>query len=337
VNKRRLVLDSLGMYQLSDMKNREKPDAVTEAVCEWLLEGGEPGAYSGPDPGRTHGLSPLLAKEAGHADISLSMAADWFRREQVLSPVLKRISEEGAALWAVKGFDLARSVYPFPGGRPMCDADLFLKREDRLRILSIFKQCGWSGTSPGDGIFTADIVSEMKLYKHRTMVELHSHIFYFPATFPGNLPADLFENSRHLEPGLNGFAWHNALLMVLIHMLTNVTVRPVWWVDICLLCAKITEDSTWRKFTRNAFDTRLGCEIASALSVASESLGAAVPRQVIQVLNTDDGRTDILDKLRTGQKVPTLMNLKCLTGWKRISWFFALLWLILTRQSPLRS
>lgn len=319
------------------MKNTAQPDAITKAACRWLLSGGVPGAYRGPDPGIAHGLAPLLAKEMRRKNISLSAAAGSFRQEQIIRPVLERIGKEGALVWAVKGFDLARSVYPFPGARPMADADLFVEDRDRQKILSIFEQSGWSRGSPGDGIFNAGIVSEMKMYRHGAMVELHTHIFYFPATFPGKLPTDLFENGRLLEPGLMGFAWHNALLLVLIHMLTNCEMRPVWWVDTCLLCRKVSEAETWNAFARNATDTNLGCALASLLITAANALGAPVPEKVINVLKMNDsGREDIVEKLKAGKKVPTLLNLKHLTGWKKVSWSYALLWLVLTGQHPLR-
>ena len=325
------------MYQLSDMKTIEQPDAITEAACRWLLSGGLPGTYAGPDPGIAHDLQPLLAKEMERRDLNLSAAAAWFRQEQIVRPVLERISGEGMRLWAVKGFDLARSVYPFPGGRPMCDADLFVEDKNRQKILNIFARSGWSRGSPGDGIFNAGIVSEMKMYKHGIMAELHTHIFYFPATFPGRLPSDLFENGRLLEPGLMGFAWHNALLMVLLHTLTNIRIRPVWWVDICLLCMKVSEAESWNKFTRNAFETKLGNSIAYLLGTASVRLGAPVPEGVLKVLNIgNSGKEDIIEKLKVGRKVPTLLNLKHLTGWKKISWLYALFWLVLTGQHPLR-
>ncbi|MCK4672206.1 MAG: nucleotidyltransferase family protein, partial [Candidatus Aegiribacteria sp.] len=233
--------------------------------------------------------------------------------------------------------DLARSVYPFPGARPMADTDLFVEDRNLQKILSAFNQSGWSRGSPGDGIFNAGIVSEMKMYRHGAMVELHTHIFYFPATFPGKLPTDLFENGRLLEPGLMGFAWHNALLMVLIHMLTNSQMRPVWWVDTCLLCRKISEAGTWNAFARNASETKLGGSLASFLLTAVNALGAPVPEKVIDVLKRNDSsRQDIVEKMKTGRRVPTLLNLKRLTGWKKVSWSYALLWLVLTGQHPLR-
>lgn len=335
--KRRVVSIQSLMYQLSCMKNTAQPDAITEAACRWLLSGGVSGTYTGPDPGMDHGLAPLLAKEMGRKDISLFAAAGWFRTEQIIKPVLERISGENAEVWAVKGFDLARSVYPFPGSRPMADADLFVEDRNRQKILSTFEKSGWTRGSPGDGIFNTDIVSEMKMYRHGAMVELHTHIFYFPATFPGKLPADLFENGRLLEPGLMGFAWHNALLMVLIHMLTNSELRPVWWVDTCLLCRKVSEAGTWNRFAWNASETKLGSALASLLVTAVNALEAQVPEKVIEVLSRNESiREDIVEKLKAGRKVPTLLNLKHLTGWKKISWAYALLWLVLTGQHPLR-
>ncbi len=319
------------------MKQVLKPDEITKSACQWLLEGAEQGSYSGPDPGAFHDLSPLLSRETGRKEISLSYAARWFRQEQITRTVLQEMAKQGIRVWAVKGFDLARSIYPFPGGRPMCDADLFIERKDRLEIMSIFQRCGWSKGSPGDGIFTSDIVSEMKMYKHNVMVELHTHIFYFPATFPGKLPLDLFEKGRLLEPGLMGFAWHNALLLVIIHLLTNVSIRPVWWVDVCLLCRKVTEAGTWDEFRQNAFTTKLGSAIALPLETAVSQLNAEVPSGVIRSLqNNHSGREAILEKLRKGNKVPTLLNLKYLSGWQRISWGYALFFLILTGKNPLK-
>lgn len=319
------------------MKNIKIPDAITTAACRWILSGEIRGAYDGPDPPVTHGLAPVLSKETGRKDVSLSMAADWIRREHIVKPVLERISEQGFAVWAIKGFDLARSVYSFPGGRPMSDVDLFIKKEDIHKVLAVFDLCGWSGKSPGSNIFSAGIVSEIKMCRQDTMAELHTHIFYFPATFPGKLPSDLFENGRSLEPGLIGFAWHNALLMVVLHMMTNIDLRPVWWVDICLLCKKVTEARTWDVFSRNAHATKLNNQIVSILSIADEVLGAPIPGNVVDVLGkSDSGRGYIVDKLKIGRRIPTLLNLKHLVGWKKISWFFALLWLVFTGQRPMR-
>ena len=301
------------------------------------MNGCIPNGYDGPDPGSTHDLSPLLSRETGSRELYLKSVASWFRQEQIINPTLEKLEAEGSRIWAFKGFDLARSVYPFPGGRQMCDADFMVEESHLQHVISIFRAEGWEIRTPGIGVFNSGIVSELKMHRMGSGAEIHTHIFYFPGTFPGRLPPDLYNEGRLLEPGLMGFAWHNALLLCLIHMLTHTDLRPAWWVDICLLCAKVTEADSWKRFAGNAWGTCLGRPLASLLSTATTSLGAPVRPEVISMLESDRrGRDGIIEKLKTQSKVPTLLNLLHMTGWKRVSWFFPILWLALTGQHPLR-
>lgn len=319
------------------MKNNYQTDLVTKETCKWLSKGARSGQYTGPKPELNHGLIPLLSRELALTEVNLQSTAMWFKQEQILRKVLIKIDKAGIVVWAVKGYDLSRSVYPFPGGRPMCDADLFIQEKDRQKALSVFLDDGWTRVSPGDGVFTSGIVSEMKMLKQGLMAELHTHIFYFPATFPGKLPYDLFTDGRLLEPGLMGFAWHNALLLVIIHLLTNTSIRAVWWIDIYLLCNKITESDGWEKFLVNAKSTNLCNSIALPLATSMNDLGALVPKWVIKTLREQSsGRDKILTELKKGKKIPTLLNIKHLTGWKKLSWSFALFWLILSGKNPLK-
>ncbi len=260
----------------------------------------------------------------------------WIRREEVILPVLRRLGAAGISVWAFKGFDLARSLYPFTGARSMSDIDLFLRTGTRGPILEGFRDEGWTMATPGRGVFASGIVSEVKLRKLDTMVELHSHIFYFPATFPGSLPHDLFCGDRQLAPGLRAFSWHDSLLLVVLHALINSWMRPVWWVDLSLLCTKVTETGTWREFTLNATRTRLGPSICSLLTTVSSSLSARVPGKVLDMLESQGNEGGaILEGLRKGKKIPTLMNLRYLRGWRRPSWFYTLIWMIISRRRPL--
>jgi hypothetical protein len=318
-------------------KNSIQPDRITVHTCRWLMNGCISGGYDGPDPGTTHDLSPLLSGETANRELYLKSTASWFRREQIINPVLEKLEAEGCRIWAFKGFDLARSVYPFPGGRQMCDADFMVEESHLRHVISAFRTEGWEIRTPGDGVFNSGIVSELKMHRMDSSAEIHTHVFYFPATFPGRLPSDLYSEGRLLEPGLMGFAWHNTLLMCLLHMLTHIDLRPAWWVDVCLLCAKVTETGSWKVFTENAWGTCLGKPLASLLSTAAVNLDAPVPQEVTSVLESDDrGREGIIEKLNARSKVPTLLNLIHLTGWKRISWLFSILWLALTGQHPLR-
>ena len=312
------------------------PDRVTRAACTWLLDGGRKGAYRGPDPGDAHDLSPLLAGETGRPRLRLLASGQWLRRRQLVRPVLRRLDDLGGRVWAIKGFDLAESVYPSPGGRLMCDVDLLVESDMVAAARSCFPSGEWVRGTPGDGVFSAGIVSEMKYLRWNTMVELHTHIFYFPATFPGRLPGDLFEGGREIAPALRGLAWHNALLIVLLHMLCHTVLRPAWWVDAVLLCNRVFEAGFWHDFCRGAAMTALGRELAGLLDTAAD-LGAPVPARVTAALrNAPLQRGGILRTLRRGRGWPTLANLAHLRGWRRLSWLYPMLWLALTGGRPIR-
>jgi hypothetical protein len=311
-------------------------DPILAAACAWLAAADGHAAYAGPDPG-DHDLAPLLSRETGRRQLYLSWTAEWFRSEETVRPALAGTADSGARLWAVKGADLARSVYPFPAARTMCDLDFMVERDHLGRVLSAFAAEGWKLASPGWGVFTSGIVSELKLSKSGIRVELHTHPFYFPATFPGRLPGDLLLGGRELDTGLLGLAWHNALLWCVLHMLTNRVLRPVWWVDLFLLSCRVSGAGTWREFYAGAAGTGLGGAVSDLLSDAVRRTGAPVPPDVTSSLAACRSRRErVLEGLLGESGRPSLTNLLHLGGWRRVSWLFAVLWLRATGGSVVR-
>lgn len=310
-------------------------DEVTASACRWLLEGAEPGRYCGPVPDPGHDLACLLARETGRRELVLSSEAVWVRRMESLRPVTERLHAAGADLRAAKGFDLAQCLYSSPGARPMSDVDLYVRQRDIAMVISVFRMDGWSVSLPGRGLLDSGVVSEVKLLKNDLIVELHTHVFYFPALFPGRLPRGLFEGGRELEPCLRGFPWPFGLLLAVLQVLSGPAVRPAWWTDICLLCREVDRSRLWREFTRYAWMTRLGPQVSGVLEEAV-ALGAPVPPGVLRVLRESPAAGyRCLAALRQGRRRPSVMNLLRLTGWRRVSWFYALLWMTVSRRDPM--
>lgn len=251
------------------------------------------------------------------------------RRKTLLQPVLALLEREETPVFAFKGFDLARSLYPFPEGRPMADADFILPREKLERVLSAFVRSGW--TAGASGPCMAGVTSELKLRLHSVTAELHTHVFFYPDLFPGRLPADLYEDGRVLGPGLRGLAWHNALLLVLLHMLANSRIRPVWWVDTALLCARVEDDGLWERFWTGAAGTGLGPGIAKLLVSLVSAADAPVPQRMIRALEElDPRRMRVLKTVGAPRGAPTLMGLRYMSGWRRIAWLHILLWAVIS-------
>lgn len=307
---------------------------MTAAACRWLLSGGTQGGYSGPFPRKDHQLAPLLSRETGIPEAGLAAAADWLRRETTLQPVLSLLEREGNSVFTFKGFDLARSVYPFPAGRPMADVDFILPRESLESVLSAFVRSGW--TAGGSGLCMAGVTSELKLSRNSVTAELHTHVFFYPDLFPGRLPADLYDGGRVLGPGLRGLPWHNALLLVLLHMLANPRIRPVWWVDTALLCSRVRNERLWGRFWTSAAGTGLGPGIARLLTAIASGTGAPVPGTMIRALEgLDKKRMWVLRAFGAPRGVPTLMGLRQMNGWRRIAWLHLLFWTVVSGGSAL--
>jgi len=307
------------------------PDSTTVNACRWLSAPGEKAAVPAPD----HDLFPMLSAGNSCGSDRLVYSAEHFRKQQVITPVADLIAQRSIPVWVFKGFDLAESLYPFPGARSMNDVDIYIRTTDRQQVVSCFRADDWQLLSPGYGTFTSNIVSELKAFKNGVLVEVHTHIFYFPATFPGRLPCDLFSSWRELSGGFRGFDWHNALLLVLLHMALNPVLRPVWWVDVFLLARKVDRFGMWNKFAVNAAGTELGRTLAFLLSASADYLDAPVPGSVIEFLKLCSSRDYILNGLLGKSPIPSITNLLCCRDWRALSMLLPILLPLVKRRTLL--
>ncbi|MBD3370255.1 hypothetical protein GF402_07835 [Candidatus Fermentibacteria bacterium] len=311
------------------------PDQVTAAACRWLLDGAAEGRYRGPRPPLDHELAPLLSTETGRPRLGLSSAAAWTRIHQTMAPALRRLDRAGVHVWAIKGYDLALSVYPRPGSRPMRDADLMVRTEDLPVVRNVLKTLGWSEASPGDGLLYSGIVAECKYQKGSVLVETHTHPFYYPALYPGRLPPDLLEDGRSLGPGLRGLNWRYAMLIVAVHALTSPPLRAVWWTDLALLSATVDESVGWAGFSFWACNSGLGPGVGRLLQTLRRRTGAPVPRRVIDVLLAAPDRSVVLSSIRKGGGRPTLRNVLALRGWRKLSFAVCTIFRVFGSRPPL--
>lgn len=307
------------------------PDSTTVNACRWLSAPGEKAAV----PPQDHDLFPMLSAGSSSGSDRLVYSAEHFRKQQIVAPVADLMAHRSIPVWAFKGFDLAESLYPFPGARPMNDVDLYIRTADRQQVVSCFRADGWQLLSPGYGTFTSNIVSELKAFKNGVLAEVHTHIFYFPAAFPGRLPCDLFRSWRELPGGFRGFNWHNTLLFVLLHMALNPVLRPVWWVDVFLIAREVDRLKMWGEFAANAAGTQLGRTLAFLLSASVDYLNAPVPESVIGFLKTGSSRDFILHGLLGKSPIPSITNLLCCRDWRAISMVLPVLLSLIERKTLL--
>lgn len=301
----------------------ELPDIFARSFLEWSsLPSGEP--YSGPYPHTEHELAPLIGSKTDSMNYRLHSTAAWMRKIESVRPVLDEIYSGSCRVWAWKGLDYAQSLYDFPGGRPMCDFDLMVEKKYMEKVTDIFLRGGWQLPSQPESLFSCGIIGELKLFKRGVLVEIHTHPFYFPSTYPGSIPDDLFDSGRELLPGLFGFRWEYALLLSFLHHCQQRVSRQVWWIDEALITRMMAKDKgDWSVFASAAASTHLGREFAEILDVIGDLPGVSIPSGLASLLRiSDQYSTEWLDRLRGSRGSPSLQNLLSLSGWKRISFLF---------------
>lgn len=267
--------------------------------------------------------------------LALRVTASWMLMRAALETPCRLMERKGLPVAAVKGWDLSQSLYPFEGCRPMGDVDLLLPPARAAEALQAFLSCGWKAMGPGRGLFSSGTVSEMKLVSPRgQLVELHTHPFYFPSTFPGRSPQLLPAPNRRLEPGLGALAWPDSLAFLLLNVLAEPSTRPTQWVDIAASCRKLSNLDDWLTLCRRLAPTGLGPAAGSVLEMAAD-LGAVVPHRVLALLRSFPDRRRVLRALHLGRGVPTLTAV-LLGGWRGISLGAAQLARLVLRQGALR-
>lgn len=295
------------------------PDSYLTSYLEWRVTGcTDP--YEGPLPPVEHVLSPLLMAAADRRGRgTVQSTAIWTRNMTALGPALRELDRAGHRVWAWKGLDFAMSLYPSPGDRPMYDIDLLVEPHCLEEVLLTFCGLGWhTGPEKQLELLRLGTIGECKLFAPGVRLELHTHPFYFPSTFPGSLPPDLYTSGRVLMQGLMGLRWEYALLLSLLHQCQQSSSRIITWLDGALMTERVSECRGWKVFEEASSDTGLDLEIRTLLAVLRDLPGSAVPERFS--LNEDCGVPNLTAiMLRAGHGVPTLSALLTLRGRRRLS------------------
>ncbi len=267
---------------------------------------------------------------------ALELAAGWMLRRKALQNPCRRMLRMGVGAVAVKGWDLAQTVYPFLGARPMGDVDLMVPAPQLAEAAGAFRACGWRALSPGWGLLSSETVSELKLASERgVLVELHTHPFYYPALFPGRAFRSLSAPERSVEPDLGAPSWPAALAMLLVHALTESEVISRQWVDIAAVCPKLSGSEEWRELCLWLRRSGLGAAAGELLEAAAE-MDAPVPRAALTSLSAGPDRRRVLAAIRARHGLPTAVAV-LLGGWRGLSLGAAQLHRIVFRGGPLRA
>lgn len=226
-------------------------------------------------------------------DQRLFVAAQNLVKFNELEKVLRVFQDHGIPVIVLKGAALANSVYDSIGERPMCDVDLLILKQDRLRILSILETAGYqieslppkkfhpfSNNLMGEISFNSKSGGKFDLHWELTNAEWVRKII--------RLDMDtLWRSSQPLE--INRvktlqLSTVDTLLHICLHLMVSAYTHRVAERDIVAL-VNHHQPFPWQAFLERATDFHVKTACYFAIEAMAVNYRAVIPPDVIEALN----------------------------------------------------
>lgn len=186
-----------------------------------------------------NGLIGVLAhqvKRHGHPDRVFASALKdlykraffkWARYQALLEGLEPHLERAGLQLVLLKGSALARSVYPWPGLRPLSDLDILIRDEQRPELAALLCSQGWKASS--DGLIFFD--------SQGRQIDLHGPDLGRAERFCGLDEGAVWTGCQPLEHSrvYRVLSPANGLAHLAVHALKHSYNRLIWLIDIALV------------------------------------------------------------------------------------------------------
>jgi hypothetical protein len=225
-------------------------------------------------------------------EICKSDVAREMLRAHYLRDLLKGLSDHGVPCLLIKGEALARTVYSTPGTRTRCDSDLFIPIGGINEARQAVSEAGFAVVSP---VYKSHQFTVRQSAEAPSVFEFDVHWRVLNAPrYARTLPfAEAYQNSVEV-PGLElvrTLDVPDALLLACMHRVASDGHDPnrlIWIYDIHLLCAAMPQGK-WSDFMEKALRLDVQSACLDGLNASRNSLGAAVPDDVLVQLAVPDG------------------------------------------------
>ena len=264
---------------------------------------------------RGHGLSGVVlsAIEADAAAIqsedlqflrrdARALAAGTLRTRMLLFRALDSLSDAGVRATPLKGYALGSRLYQEPLRRPASDVDLLILPEELPLAEAALTRMGLQTREEHAAAYEREFHHHLSYSGKAGLVELH---FRAMTGFGTEIPAQaLLEHSREgeleghpirlLEPS-------RELLFLAVHAAKHLLSRLSWLYDLKLYVERMPVD--WSVLVSMSRET--GTDVAAflALNAAQASLGAAIPRDVLEQLRPSWWQGRVIDLLFTEERL----------------------------------
>ena len=228
----------------------------------------------------------------------------------------------------LKGAALSHTLYPEPGLRPRCDADLLIPPSARKKVAILMEQLGYKGLHEG----AADYINSQMSYsrkgkrKYSFCYDIHWQVSNSNRDFSRKFGDDrLFSGSITIPSlGANARTLNNvdALLFACFHRAGHFSHsgdRLIWLYDIHLLCQALTEEQI-STFYDKARELEIVTLCVDAITTAKSWFNTMLPPGLDLLFQSETGNESSTLYLQSGRmdgiKNHALLELKGMSSWQ---------------------
>ena len=224
-------------------------------------------------------------RESRHAQaiLALQLTAELFH-------VLERFAETGIETLATKGPTLSVRCYGDPGLRQYSDLDLVIREKDIRRATQAMLDLGYDPRVPLTVIDAKKIPGEYAFRKPGThlLVEFHTERTFRYHPRPLHIE-ELF--GRRASVTIDGrevpaLSLEDELVLICVHGAKHFWERLMWIADVAALISS-RQPPDWDRATAAAREVGAERMLRLGLHLASDVLGAALPKQVDASVRSD--------------------------------------------------
>ena len=220
-----------------------------------------------------------------HRQIALS-----FLDNEVIK-ALSMLTEQNVVFVVLKGFALARTIYPKPSMRTKADIDLLIAEQDVAQVKQIFSQQGYFNPRGWEPKTIINQFSQRKVLSENLNVDFDIHVKISNNKRLENILSleQLLEHSlTHKETGGQLVGFVHAMLHAIFHLMNHRhhgdLIKLIWYYDIYLLSEKLDEYET-KYFLQLINTSGLAKVTIKALELTTEYFDSTAIHHIIAVLD----------------------------------------------------
>ncbi|MBU3004342.1 nucleotidyltransferase family protein [Paraglaciecola arctica] len=241
-----------------------------------------------------------------------TIATNFFDAEA--AKLLRLLVQQGTPFVVLKGFALARTIYPNSNMRTKADIDLLISEKDVDKVKQIFKQQDYFNPRGWEPKVIINQFSQRKTLSEKLNVDFDIHLKISTNKRLENVLSleQLLEHSvtdNETKAQFVGFA--PALLHAIFHLMNHRArgdlIKLIWYYDIFLLCEKLYDQDP-NEFLQLVNEVGLGKVTIKTLELTTEYFDSPAINNIIDTLESSQAAPEFDSLLTINSKSALLLE-----------------------------